>query len=200
MTATVRLAELTFEMSDHRIPWGGDLIADCRSLVIAETHTTGLIYSYTLIFFFPLCVSTDSFSVFLQHAFGSQRKKKTLLTDKYLIMNCPKILSKKRWNGTWSTNSFSQQHASALPKSNVFYPKNFNGIQIVECIFIPSHDEKHYFQFPLLSSKCNRMRQPCEWVTLRVSHLAVKSHLLARSLLHSSLGSQPFSTLYPYLS
>ena len=129
------------------------------------------------------------------------KTKKTPLTNKYLIMKmCPKIFSKKRWNGTWYTNSFSQQHASALPKSNVFYPKNFNGIQIVKCVFTPSHDKKHYFQFPLLSSKCNRMRQPCEWVTPRVSHLAVKSHLLARSLLHSSLGSQPFSTLYPYLS
>lgn len=36
-------------------------------------------------------------------------------------------------------------------------------------------------------------------LTSYISHLPIKSHLLAGCLLQSSLGSQPFSTLYSYL-
>lgn len=60
-------------------------------------------------------------------------------------------------------------------------------------------DRKHYVQFLLLFPSLQRNSQPCERVTPRVSHLAIKSHSLAWSLLQSSLGSQPLSTLYPYL-
>ena len=46
-----------------------------------------------------------------------------------------------------------------------------------KCARTPLHDKKHYFQFPLLFSVCNNMRQACEWVTPQVSHLPIKSHL-----------------------
>lgn len=99
-------------------------------------------------------------------------------------------------------NSFvSQQHAAALPKSNLFYPENFNAMQIVKVrLPSPSNDKKNMISSFPCCSDCNSIRQACEWVTPRVSHLPVKSHLLAWSLFHSSLGSQPFSTWYPYLS
>lgn len=72
--------------------------------------------------------------------------------------------------------------------------------KLSKCVCTPLRDKNHYVRVPSPFSECNSNSQPSERVTLRVSHLPVKSHLPAQSLLHSSLGSQPFSTLHPYLS
>ena len=82
----------------------------------------------------------------------------------------------------------------------VFIPRILMVCKLSKYVCTLSRDKHHYVQFLLLFPEHNSDSQPCEKVTIRVSHFPVKSHPLALSLLRSSLGSQPFLTLYPYLS
>lgn len=99
-------------------------------------------------------------------------------------MELPKVAPKREkeernqmQNATWTLS----QRASAEPKS-----PNFNVMQFVpkkkkrkkKCACTPFAWQKASFSsFPSPSWECNSERHPGDWVTPRVSHSAVKSHL-----------------------
>lgn len=112
-----------------------------------------------------LCVSPDTYFIFLQHTFGSQLCFwKTLLASNYLKM--PKEM-------TWNIIFEQLCTATCICFSNLSHEFQFcgNGQNVPVS---QSMKKTHYVQSPLLSSESKSVRQPCcEWVTLWVSHLAV---------------------------
>lgn len=126
-------------------------------------------------------------TVFLKNTPPGGEKNQIMKMHKKTVVKGAKVVSVLRF-------------CTAVCKSLAKIKPCFTGREIADVFSLFHQTTKAIMSsFPCCQASCKSLRQPCDWVTPWVSHLPVKSHLLAWSLLHSSLGSRPFLTLYPYL-